>query len=73
MQQLPHGTVVSCVVLHTSSVGGNSNGTFANYVVVSAFNMRMQPDDLDTDVDAIFNPFGKATHTTELSLASHRA
>ncbi|WP_145230251.1 L-threonine 3-dehydrogenase [Rudaeicoccus suwonensis] len=50
--------------IRTSSVGVNRNGAFADYVVIPASNVWIQPDDLDPDVGAVFDPFGNATHTT---------
>jgi threonine 3-dehydrogenase len=49
--------------IRTSSVGVNRNGAFADYVVIPAANVWVQPDDMDPDVGAIFDPFGNATHT----------
>nr|WP_212755712.1 L-threonine 3-dehydrogenase [Flexivirga aerilata] len=49
--------------IRTSSVGVNRDGAFADYVVIPASNVWVQPDDLDPDVGAVFDPFGNATHT----------
>ncbi|TWP37699.1 L-threonine 3-dehydrogenase [Leekyejoonella antrihumi] len=50
--------------INTSSVGVNRDGAFADYVVIPASNVWVQPDDLDPDVGAVFDPLGNATHTT---------
>ncbi|RNI21325.1 L-threonine 3-dehydrogenase [Flexivirga caeni] len=49
--------------IRTSSVGVNRDGAFADFVVIPASNVWVQPDDLDPDVGAVFDPFGNATHT----------
>ncbi|MFC6713299.1 L-threonine 3-dehydrogenase [Branchiibius cervicis] len=50
--------------IRTSSLGVNRNGAFADYVVLPATNVWVQPDDLDLSVCAVFDPLGNATHTT---------
>lgn len=50
--------------IRTSSVGVNRNGAFADYVVIPASNVWLQPHDLDPEVGAVFDPLGNATHTT---------
>ncbi|WP_029210488.1 L-threonine 3-dehydrogenase [Arsenicicoccus bolidensis] len=49
--------------LHTSSIGVNRDGAFADHVVVPATNVWVQPDDIDPELGALFDPFGNATHT----------
>ncbi|NHN55745.1 L-threonine 3-dehydrogenase [Calidifontibacter sp. DB0510] len=49
--------------IRTSSVGVNRDGAFADYVVIPASNVWVQPEDIDPDLGAVFDPFGNATHT----------
>ena len=42
----------------------NRDGAFADFVVIPAGNVWVQPDDLDPDLGAVFDPFGNATHRT---------
>ena len=49
--------------IHTIGVGVNRDGAFADYVVIPASNVWVQPDDLDPDLGAVFDPLGNATHT----------
>jgi threonine 3-dehydrogenase len=49
--------------IHTQGVGVNRDGAFADYVVIPASNVWVQPDDLDPDLAAVFDPLGNATHT----------
>ena len=49
--------------INTVGVGVNRDGAFADYVVIPASNAWVQPDDLDPDLGALFDPFGNATHT----------
>ncbi|MEO7059442.1 MAG: L-threonine 3-dehydrogenase, partial [Lapillicoccus sp.] len=51
------------VCSHTQSVGVNRDGAFADYVVIPAANVWVQPPELDPDLGAIFDPLGNATHT----------
>ncbi|MBW3086543.1 L-threonine 3-dehydrogenase [Austwickia sp. TVS 96-490-7B] len=51
------------VCIHTQGIGVNRDGAFADYVVIPATNAWVQPDDLDPDLGAVFDPFGNATHT----------
>ena len=51
------------VCIHTKGVGVNRDGAFADYVVIPASNVWVQPDDLDPDLASVFDPFGNATHT----------
>jgi threonine 3-dehydrogenase len=41
----------------------NRDGAFADYVVIPEPNVWVQPDDLDPDLGAVFDPLGNATHT----------
>ncbi|MGI8521848.1 MAG: L-threonine 3-dehydrogenase [Nocardioides sp.] len=50
--------------INTVGLGVNRDGAFADYVVLPATNVWVQPDDLDPDLGALFDPFGNATHTT---------
>jgi len=49
--------------IHTVGVGVNRDGAFADYVVIPATNVWVQPDDLDPDLGALFDPLGNAVHT----------
>lgn len=49
--------------INTIGIGVNRDGAFADYVVIPASNVWVQPDDLDPEVGALFDPFGNATHT----------
>ena len=49
--------------IHTQGVGVNRDGAFADYVVIPASNVWVQPDQLDPDLAAVFDPLGNATHT----------
>jgi threonine 3-dehydrogenase len=40
------------------------DGAFADYVVIPETNVWVQPDDLDPDLGALFDPLGNAVHTT---------
>ncbi|MBC9957105.1 L-threonine 3-dehydrogenase [Yimella sp. cx-51] len=51
------------VCIRTNSVGVNRDGAFADYVVIPASNVWVQPDDIDPDLGAVFDPLGNATHT----------
>lgn len=48
---------------NTQGVGVNRPGSFAEYLVLPAFNAFKLPDDIPDDVAAIFDPFGNAVHT----------
>jgi threonine 3-dehydrogenase len=50
--------------IRTSSVGVNRDGAFADFVVIPASNVWVQPDDMDPDLGAVFDPLGNAVHTT---------
>ena len=48
---------------NTSGVGVNREGSFAEYLVIPAFNAFKIPDDISDDLASIFDPFGNAVHT----------
>jgi threonine 3-dehydrogenase len=50
--------------IRTNSVGVNRDGAGADRVVIPASNVWVQPDDLDPDLGAVFDPLGNAVHTT---------
>jgi len=49
--------------IRTVGVGVNTDGAFADYVVIPAANVWLQPDSVDPELGAIFDPLGNATHT----------
>ena len=49
--------------IRTQGIGVNRDGAFADYVVIPASNVWVQPPDLDPDLGAVFDPLGNATHT----------
>ena len=49
--------------MNTSSVGVNRDGAFAEYVVIPEANVWTQPESIDPDLAAIFDPLGNAVHT----------
>ena len=49
--------------VRTSNLGVNRDGCFADYVVVPYQNVWVQPDLIDPDLGAIFDPLGNAVHT----------
>src|SRR5690606_9430926 len=49
--------------VRTSNLGVNRNGAFADYVVVPHTNVWVQPELIDPDLGAIFDPLGNAVHT----------
>ena len=51
------------VCINTIGIGVNRDGAFADYVVLPATNAWVQPDSIDPDLGAIFDPLGNATHT----------
>jgi threonine 3-dehydrogenase len=51
------------VCVNTSSIGVNRDGAFADFICVPYTNVWVQPDDLDPDLGAIFDPLGNAVHT----------
>ena len=48
---------------NTQGVGVNRPGSFAEYLVLPAFNAFRIPDNISDDVAVIFDPFGNAVHT----------
>lgn len=54
----------SHVCARTSSIGVNRDGAFAEYVVIPATNVWIQPGDMDPNLGAVFDPLGNAVHTT---------
>lgn len=51
------------VCINTVGLGVNTNGAFADYVVLPAANVWLQPAAIDPDLGAVFDPLGNATHT----------
>ena len=49
--------------VNTSNLGVNRDGCFADYVVVPHTNVWVQPDLIDPDLGAVFDPLGNAVHT----------
>lgn len=72
---IPHGMVVgheyvgevvgmgSEVRGFAIGVGVNREGSFAEYLVIPAFNAFKIPDNIPDNIAAIFDPFGNAVHT----------
>ncbi|GAA0306183.1 L-threonine 3-dehydrogenase [Psychrosphaera haliotis] len=48
---------------NTTGVGVNREGSFAEYLVIPAFNAFKMPDNISDDLASIFDPFGNAVHT----------
>jgi threonine 3-dehydrogenase len=48
---------------NTSGVGVNRAGSFAEFLVIPAFNAFKIPAGISDDLAAIFDPYGNATHT----------
>lgn len=48
---------------NTVGVGVDRTGSFAEYLVIPAFNAFKIPDNISDDLAAIFDPFGNAVHT----------
>jgi threonine 3-dehydrogenase len=48
---------------HTSGVGVNRPGAFAEYIALPMSNIWVHKHVIDTDVACIFDPFGNAVHT----------
>jgi threonine 3-dehydrogenase len=48
---------------NTTGVGVNRAGSFAEYLVIPAFNAFKIPAGISDDLAAIFDPYGNATHT----------
>ncbi len=51
------------VCINAVGLGVNTNGVFADYVVLPASNVWLQPEAIDPELGAIFDPLGNATHT----------
>ena len=51
------------VCINTIGIGVNRDGAFADFIVLPATNVWVQPDAIDPDLGAIFDPLGNATHT----------
>lgn len=49
--------------IRSEGIGVHRDGAFADYVVIPAQNVWVQPPDLDPDLGAVFDPLGNATHT----------
>lgn len=49
--------------VQTSNLGVNRDGAFADYVVVPHANVWAQPEGIDPDLGALFDPLGNAVHT----------
>ncbi|MCW5953012.1 MAG: L-threonine 3-dehydrogenase [Propionibacteriaceae bacterium] len=49
--------------IRTIGLGVNTDGAFADYVVIPASNVWLQPEVIDPDLGAVFDPLGNATHT----------
>ena len=49
--------------INTVGLGVNIDGCFADFVAVPAMNVWIQPDWIDPDLGAVFDPLGNATHT----------
>ncbi|GAC15470.1 L-threonine 3-dehydrogenase [Aliiglaciecola lipolytica] len=48
---------------NTEGVGVNRQGSFAEYLVIPAFNAFKIPDNISDELASIFDPFGNAVHT----------
>lgn len=48
---------------NTVGVGVNREGSFAEYLVIPAYNAFKLPDEISDDLASIFDPFGNAVHT----------
>jgi len=48
---------------NTTGVGVNREGSFAEFLVIPAFNAFKLPDDISDELAAVFDPFGNAVHT----------
>jgi len=48
---------------NTIGVGVDRAGSFAEYLVIPAYNAFKLPDEISDDLAAIFDPFGNAVHT----------
>ncbi|WEK48347.1 MAG: L-threonine 3-dehydrogenase [Candidatus Andeanibacterium colombiense] len=48
---------------HTSGIGVDRTGCFAEYIAIPNANVWHHADGIDLDIASIFDPFGNATHT----------
>ena len=48
---------------HSSGIGVNRPGAFAEYIAIPNANVWHHHNDIDLDIAALFDPFGNATHT----------
>ncbi|MDG2394516.1 MAG: L-threonine 3-dehydrogenase, partial [Thalassotalea sp.] len=48
---------------NTIGVGVDRTGSFAEYLVIPAYNAFKLPDEISDDLAAVFDPFGNAVHT----------
>lgn len=48
---------------NTIGVGVNREGSFAEYLVIPAYNAFKLPDEISDELAAVFDPFGNAVHT----------
>jgi threonine 3-dehydrogenase len=48
---------------NTTGVGVNREGSFAEYLVIPAFNAFKIPDNISDELASVFDPFGNAVHT----------
>ncbi|KAG1694921.1 L-threonine 3-dehydrogenase [Nymphon striatum] len=48
---------------HTSGIGVNRTGAFAEYIALPMSNVWVHDENIDKDIAAVFDPFGNATHT----------
>ena len=48
---------------HSSSIGINRPGAFAEYIAIPNANVWQHHNNIDPDIAALFDPFGNATHT----------
>ena len=51
--------------IRSRGIGVNRDGAFADYVLVPASNVWAQPDEIDPELGALFDPFGNAVHTCQ--------
>jgi threonine 3-dehydrogenase len=49
--------------IHTSGVGVNRDGAFAEYVVIPESNVWQHSEGIDPDLASVFDPLGNAVHT----------
>ena len=58
---------------NTIGVGVNRPGSFAEYLVIPAFNAFKLPDNIPDELAAIFDPFGNAVHPAQQFDLRHHA